>query len=278
MTHSSAWILRSALALAGAGSASAQGIGGGLEVVDANIVVKERFGEQVPPDLQFTDERGATVRLGDFFTGKRPVILNLGYYGCPAMCGALLNGMVDALKEVALEPGQDFEVLSVSFDPSEDAALAAAKKAAYLEAYGRPGAADHWRFLTGAGDQSRRLADAVGFGFVWNEFSKQFDHSACLVFLSPQGKVARYLYGLAFEPRDVKFAVLEAAEGSVGSVMDQLVLSCYAYDPRSRTYNVLAWSVVRAGGIATLVLLGIFVLMMVRRERRRAPMPEVVTP
>ena len=257
------------------------------EVFDGAIVVKEHLGETIPLDLRFTDEHGREVRLRDYFTGKRPVILNLGYYGCPGLCGPLLNAFAEGLKGVDMLPGKDFEIVSLSFDAKEKAELAREKKKSYVDVYGRPvaiavdesrpsdaaraaAAEEHWHFLTGDEQSIQQLVDAVGFGFSWNEHTRQYDHSAVLTFLSPEGKIVRYLYGLYYEPRDLRLAIVEASEGKVGTTWDRILLSCYAYDPTSRTYAVLAWSVMRIGGALTVVLVGAMITLLLVRERRRA--------
>lgn len=231
--------------------------------------INDRRGAIVDPDLEFVDETGAKVRLGRFFTGQRPVILNMGYYGCPSLCGAVLNGLVDGLKELDLEPGRDFEVLTVTIDPSEKPELARQKKQAALEAYGRPGAAEHWRFLTGEESAIRKLADTVGFGYEWNQHGEQFDHGAGLILLSPQGKVTNYLFGAWFAPRDLRLAIVEASEGTVGSLWDRILLSCYGYDPDARTYNLMVFGVLKVAGGLTVLALGTMIFLLWRRERRR---------
>jgi len=245
----------------------AQGIGGGLQVVDGKIIVEERLGQLVPRDLNFADETSRPVPSGSWFTGKRPVILNLGYFGCPRVCGAVLNGLMSGLEQLGMEPGEQYDLVTVSFDPREQPALAAQKKQAFAAAY--PGLAlGPWHLHTGDQATIDRLCAAVGFGYAWNEHSKDFDHSAVTIFLSPEGKVARYLYGYAYDRRDLRFAVLESAEGKVGSFAERLLVSCYAYDPQTRSYQVLAIAVMQVGGVATLFGLSLLLIAMWRRERR----------
>lgn len=241
-----------------------------LQVRSEATSINDRRGAVVNPGLEFVDETGAKVRLGQFFTGQRPVILNMGYYGCPSLCGAVLNGLIDGLKELDLEPGGDFEIVTVTIDPSEKPELARDKKKAALEAYRRPGAAEHWHFLTGEEPAIRELADTVGFGYEWNSHGEQFDHGAGLIFLSPQGKVTNYLFGAWFAPRDLRLAIVQASEGTVGSLWDRILLSCYGYDPDARTYNLMVFSVLKAAGGLTVLVLGTMIFLLWRRERRKA--------
>ncbi|MEZ5966568.1 MAG: SCO family protein [Planctomycetota bacterium] len=252
----------------------AQGIGGGLQTVDAKIIVQEKLGQFVPGDIEFVDETGKTVHTGDWFSGSRPIVLNLGYFGCPRVCGAVLNGLMTGLTQVDMKPGEHYDVVTVSFDPRENAALAAAKKQAFLAQYPSLGL-QPWHLHTGDQAQIDRLCQAVGFGYSWNEHSKDYDHSAVTVFLSPEGKVARYLYGYNYDKRDLRFAVLESAEGKVGSFAERLLVSCYAYDPQTREYRVLAIAVMQIGGVGTLVGLSLLLFAMWRRERRTKHVPAV---
>lgn len=232
------------------------------------VAIEQRLGAQVPLDLAFRDEAGRAVTLGDYI-GTRPVVLALAYYECPMLCTLVLNGMVRALRALTFDIGDEFEVLTVSFDPTETPALAVAKKATYLEHYGRPGAAAGWHFLTGAGPEIERLAHAVGFQYTWLPDQEQFAHAAAIMVLTPDGKVARYFYGVEYPPRDLRLGLVEAADGTIGSPVDQVLLYCFQYDPASGTYAAVALNMVRLGGIATLLALGGFVLLSRRRERGR---------
>jgi protein SCO1/2 len=240
-----------------------------IPVVDAATAVDEKLGESVPGELSFVDDMRRPVRLRDYFTGRRPVILNLGYYGCPTLCGEVLNSLVDGLRGLPLHIGRDFEVVTVSFDPREKPELAREKKNAVLEVYTAPDAEAGWHFLTGEAPQIEALTKAVGFGYQWNEHGKVYDHAAALVLLSPDGKVSRYLYGLAYRPRDLRLGLVEASEGKVGSAWDRILLTCYGYDPKTRTYSLLVMTVVRVGGALTVAGIAILLLLLWRRERRR---------
>lgn len=255
------------LLLAGAAALPAQGIGGGLEVVDGRAIWTEHLGEQVPRELQFVDQDRRPVRLGDYLTGDRPVILWLGYYGCPALCGAVLNGLVDAMQRMTLTPAEDFRIVAVSIDAKEKPSLAKEKQNSYLQAYAKPNVSEHWHFLTGAEPEIQALADAVGFGFVWKEDIHQFDHPAGIVLLSPDGRISRYLQGAWFSPRDLRLSLVEAAEGKVGTTWDRILLSCYTYDPRSGTYNLMVMGVVRIAGVLTILAVVTLIFVLRRRER-----------
>ncbi len=256
----------------------AQGIGGSLATFDANAMVNEKLGQQIAADVSFLAEDGRAVRSGEWFTGKRPVVLNLGYFGCPRVCGAVLNGLMAGLAEQRLSPGQDYDLVTLSFDSREKPALAADKKAAYQKVYPNL-PLESWRLFTGDESAIRALCQSVGFGYAWNEHTKDFDHSAVTIFLSPEGKVTRYLYGTTYEKRDLRFAILESAEGKVGSFTERVLLSCYGYDPTTRRYEVLARSVMQVGGVAILIGLGLLLTAMWRGERRKARLePRVVAP
>ncbi len=249
-------------------SVPAQGIGGGLGVLDGKIVVQEKLGQMVPGDITLTREDGVLVETSTWFAGKRPIVLNIGYFGCPAMCGVVLNGLTKGLAELPMQPGQEYELVTISIDPRETPAAALQKKESYVQGFPQLALAANWHLYTGTKEQVERLTSAVGFGFAWNEHTKDFDHSAAVMFLSPEGKVARYLYGVEYPQRDLRFAILEAAEGRVGSFAERFLLSCYAYDPNARTYAVVAWAVMRVGGTAVLAGLVGLVFLLWRRERR----------
>ena len=244
------------------------------EVVDARAVFTEKLGTTIPLDLPFTDQDRKPVTLAQYFQRQRPVILNLGYYGCPKMCGVVLNGLLNGLQGLkAFTPADHFTILSISIDPAERPPLARDKKNQYLQQYLAPGAGDHWHFLTGGEAEITKLTEAVGFGYCWNELQRQYDHPAGLIMLSPNGKVTRYLYGTWFEPADLRKAVVEASEGRVGTTWDRIVLSCFTYDPVTKTYTFAVMAAVRIAGIVTVVALGLTIFLFWRRERRRVVLP-----
>ena len=227
----------------------------------------QNLDQRVPLDVAFRDEQGATVRLGDYF-GKRPVVLVFAYFDCPMLCTQVINGLSSALGVLSLKPGQDFEIVTVSFNPADTPASARAKKAMYLERYRRDGAAESWHFLTGDPPSIERLTKAAGFRYVWDEATKQFAHPSGIIVLTPDGRLARYLFGIEYGPRDLRFALVEASAGKVGTRVDSLLLYCYHYDPMTGRYGLAIMRAVRMAGAATVLALAAFIVVMVRRERQ----------
>ena len=244
----------------------------GLPKALKEVGIDQKLNEQLPLDLEFKDESGATVKLGDYF-GKKPVVLSLVYYQCPMLCNQVLNGMVTAFKVMNFKAGQEFEVVTVSFDPRETAALAAAKKNTYvnyLPADRRAGAASGWHFLTGDEASIKRLTDAVGFRYHWDETTNQFAHASGVFVTTPQGKLARYFYGVEYAPRDLRLGLIEAADNKIGTPVDQLMLYCYHYDPATGKYGATIMNVMRLAGVITLI--AIVVLLFALRRRPAAPL------
>lgn len=236
-----------------------------------SVGVTERLGEQVPADLRFLDEDGREVRLGDYLERGRPVLLTLNYYRCAMLCSLQLSGLLDGLKDLEWTPGEQFEVVTVSIDPLETPTLARMKKQSYMKEYARPGAAQGWHFLTGREADIRRLADAVGFGYAYDESSGEYAHAASAMFLTPSGRIARYLYGIEYPSKQLRLALTEASEGTVGSPLDQLILYCFYYDPDARSYAPLAMNIMRLGGGLTVAVLGgVLGVFWLRDRRRRA--------
>ena len=233
------------------------------------VGVDQKPNAQIPLDLEFNDSTGRTVTLREYFTG-RPVVLALVYYECPMLCTQVLNGLVGSLEALAFSIGKEFDVVAVSFDPGETPALAAQKKALYLRRYGREGAERGMHFLTGRQASITALADAVGFRYAYDAAIDQYAHPAAVTLLTGEGRVSRYLFGIEFAPRDFKLALVETTAGKIGSVVDQLLLFCYHYDPESGKYGFVVMNLVRGGGILTLVLLGGGIFISLRRERRQA--------
>jgi protein SCO1/2 len=231
----------------------------------------QRLGEQVPLDIALRDESGRDVRLGDYF-GKRPVVLALVYYECPMLCTLTLNGLVSAMSVLSFDAGQEYEVVTVSFEPKETPALAAAKKRAYLQRYKRPGAEAGWHFLTGDAPAIKRLTQAVGFRYVWDAQTRQYAHPSGVTVLTPDGRLARYLYGIEYAPKDLRFALVEASSGRIGTPVDAVALYCYQYDPATGRYGAAVMRLLRTGAVFTMLGLVAFWVVMWRRERvRRAP-------
>ncbi|HEV3220246.1 MAG TPA: SCO family protein [Candidatus Acidoferrales bacterium] len=234
-----------------------------------DVGLDQKLGAQVPLDATFRDEHGASVTIGQLLQGK-PAILTLVYYQCPMLCTEVLNATLNSLKEVPLEIGKDFSVITVSIDPSERPVLAEAKQIMYTGLYGRPGAVLGWHFLTGDDAQIHRLAAAVGFRYAYDATSKQFAHASGIMLLTPEGKLSRYFYGISYRPRDVRLGLVEASEGKIGSLTDTILLYCYHYDPSTGKYGVVITNVVRAAGLLTVAALALMVIYLLRRERRIA--------
>ncbi len=229
----------------------------------------QKIDDRLPLDVELRDESGRQVRLGEYF-GTKPVVLAFVYYDCPMLCTQVLSSMTSTFGVLALDPGRDFEIVVVSFDPRETPALAAEKKALYVERFGRPGTEGGWHFLTGDEASVKRLTAAAGFRYVWDEKSGQFAHPSGVIVTTPDGRLARYLFGLEYGPRDLRFALIEASEGRVGTAVDSLLLYCYHYDPMTGRYGLVIMRALRLAGAATVLLLGAFITVMVRRERRGA--------
>ena len=228
-----------------------------------NVGIEQRLNEQIPPDLAFRDENGNPVKLGDYF-GKRPMILNLVYYQCPMLCGEVLTGLESAMRVLKFDAGKEFDVLTVSFDPKETSEMAAAKKADYLRRYGRPGAAAGWHFLTGPAASIDALTKAAGFQYQYDPQSGQFAHSTAIMVLTPQGKIAQYYYGVEFAPKDLRLGLIQASQNKIGTVVDQVLLYCYHYDPNTGKYGAIISRVLQLAAGATVLILGTFLLVMFR--------------
>jgi protein SCO1/2 len=228
----------------------------------------QNLDQPIPLDVTFRDESGRSVRIGDYF-GKRPVVLVFAYYDCPMLCTVVINGLASALNVLSLTPGKDFEIVTVSFNPADTPASATAKKAAYLERYKRDGAAASWHFLSGDQPSIDRLTKAAGFRYVWDAATKQFAHPSGIMVLTADGRLARYLFGIEYGPRDLRYAIVEASEGRIGNVADALLLYCYHYDPMTGRYGLVVMRALRLAAVTTVLALGTFIVVMVRRENTR---------
>jgi len=233
-----------------------------------DVGIDQKLGDSVPLDLTFRDEHGNPVQLARYFTGK-PVVLALVYYSCPMLCTQVLNGLDRSLKLLSLNLGKDYEVVTLSIDPTERPILAEAKQALYTGMYGRPGAAEGWHFLTGDEPQIKRLADAVGYRYAYDPDSKQYAHAAAIMILTPEGKISRYFYGITYPERDLRLGLVEASEGRIGSPVDQILLFCYHYDPHTGKYGLLISRVIQLAGGLTVLVGGIFLILLFRGERAR---------
>ena len=230
------------------------------------VSIAQRLNELIPPEIPFRDENGRTVRLGDYF-GKKPIVLSLVYFECPALCTEVLNGELRTMKAITLDLGKDFEAITVSFEPRDRPELAQAKRDVYAGQYGRPGARESWHFLTGDQPSIDALTQAVGFHYAYDSSSRQYAHAAAIMILTPQGRIARYFYGVQYPGRDFRLGLVEASEGKIGTPTDHALLYCYQYDPATGKYGLIVMNVVRAAGALTVLVLGIFMFVMFRRER-----------
>jgi protein SCO1/2 len=222
----------------------------------------------LPMDVEFTDEEGRTVRIGEYF-GKRPVVLSFVYYGCPMLCLQSLNSLAATLGVMPEHPGREFEVVSISIDPRENPAMARDKKAHYVQRSGKPSIATGWHYLTGKEEDIRRFTNAAGFRYAWDDASQQYAHPAGIVVATPQGRVARYLFGIEYGPRDLQLAVLDASEGKISSPIKRVLLYCYHYDIANGRYSLAIMRIVRLAGAATALSLGTLIFVWIRRERRQ---------
>jgi protein SCO1 len=237
----------------------------------ANVGIDQKLNQQVPLDLEFRDETGKTVKLGDYFMAGRPVILNLVYYTCPMLCGEELSGEASALGVLKFTPGNEYEVVSVSFNPDETPKDAAEKKQVYISRINEH--LDHktdgagWHFLTGEQPEIKKLADAVGFRYRRDPRTGQFIHAAGIMIVTPTGKIAQYYYGVEFSPKDIRLGLIEASKDKIGTLVDQVVLYCYHYDPNTGRYGAVVTNIMRLAGAATMLILGGFLIVMFRREK-----------
>lgn len=237
-----------------------------------SVGIDQRLNEQLPLDAVFKDELGRDVPLGTYF-GERPVILALVYYECPMLCNQVLNGLLSSLSVLKYDAGKDFDVVAISFDPRENEkpGLAAEKKQSFIERYNRPGATTGWHLLTGNEDSIKRVTEAAGFRYAWDEQTNQFAHASAIMIATPEGKLARYFYGIEYAPVDVKLGLVEASENKIGSPIDSLLLYCYHYDPSAGTYrSKITMGIVRLGGVLFLVGLALFYFVMIRRRKMRS--------
>ncbi len=246
-----------------------QGIGVRPELLK-QVGVDQKLNDEIPLNLAFRDEHGRPVELAQFF-GSKPVILTLVYYNCPMLCTQVLNGLDRSLEVLPLEIGKDFNVVTVSIDPTDRPVVAEAKQAMYAGMYRRPGAQYGWHFLTGDEPQIKQLADSVGFRYAYDPDSKQYAHASAIMLLTPAGKISRYFYGVSYPERDLRLGLVEASQGKIGSPVDAILLFCYHYDPHTGKYGLLISRVLQLGGILTVLVGGIFLVFLFRGERYALP-------
>jgi protein SCO1/2 len=233
------------------------------------IDVIEHLGEKIPLDLEFRNDKNQTVTLDQYFNKEKPVLLTLAYYRCPMLCTFVLNGLVKGASSLPYTPGNEYQIVTISIDPNEKVELAAAKKSNHVAALKKPGAENGWDFLIGEAKHSEALAEALGFKFYYDEERDEYAHPAVSFILTEQGVISRYLYGIEYQERDLRLALLEASEGKIGSTLDKIILYCYHYDPDSKGYVIFAGNVMRAGGVITVMVLGGILLILWRKEFRR---------
>ncbi|HYL91675.1 MAG TPA: SCO family protein, partial [Alphaproteobacteria bacterium] len=233
------------------------------------VRIDQRLNQQIPLDLNFVDEHGQTVQLRQYF-GSRPVILTLVYYQCPMLCSQVLNGLTSSLNVLQMNVGREFDIVTVSIDPTDTPQTAAESKKRFLQRYRRPGSEQGWHFLTGKKEQIEALANSVGFHYAWDPEIKQYAHAAGIMLLTADGHVAQYYYGIEYAPRDLKLGLIESSHGKIGSLVDQVLLYCYHYDPAKGKYGAAIFNVMRICALATVLALGGFMLMMFRRDAAMA--------
>jgi protein SCO1/2 len=238
-----------------------------LQVKD--VTFEQRLNETLPLDATFTDESGRAVQLGDYFTSGKPVVLAFVYYQCPMLCTQVMNGISSSLKAVPFTPGQDFDVVLVSFDPRETPAMAAKKKQEHIAYWDAQATAGAWHFLTGDEWNIRRVTSSAGFNYRWDEPSAQFAHVSGVLVVTPDGRLSRYFYGVEYSPKELRMALVESGQGKIGSAIDQLLLYCYHYDPAAGRYGVVVMNLVRLGGVVTVAMMAGFILLMRRKDHSR---------
>jgi protein SCO1/2 len=230
-----------------------------------NVGIEQHLDAQVPPDLMFLDDAGKTVRLGDYF-GRKPLILNLVYYNCTMLCGEALAGLASAMRLVKFDVGNEFDVVTVSFNPRETFEMAAAKKKDYIARYGRANAAAGWHFLSGQPDSINALTRVVGFQYQYDPKSNQYAHATAIMVLTPQGRISRYFYGVDFPPKDLRMGLVEASQGKIGNAVDTVLLYCYHYNPETGKYGAMVANILRLAAAVTILVMGIFLFILWRLD------------
>ena len=231
------------------------------------VTFAQRLNQQMPLDTMLNDEAGRAVPLGQYF-GQKPVVLAFVYYQCPMLCPLTLNGISSALKALPFVPGKDFEIVVVSFDPRDTPESANAKKQAHLAHWSAKSTAAGWHFLTGDQASIERITSAAGFTYQWDEKTGQFAHVSGVLTLTPEGRLARYFYGVEYSPKELRLALVESSQGRIGSKVEELLLYCFHYDPTVGRYGWAIMTLVRAGGVLTVALVIGFIVLMRRREGR----------
>ena len=248
-----------------------QSVESGLPKALKEVGIEQKLGNQLPLETEFKDAEGKTVKLGDYFNNGKPVILALVYYECPMLCNEVLNGLTGSLKGISFDAGTDFDVVAISFDARENdkPGLAKNKKEGYIGRYNRPQTADGWHFLTGTQESIDKVTEAVGFTYEWDEKTNQFAHAGGVMVVTPEGKMARYFYGIDYSPKDLKFGIMESAEEKIGNPAEQLMLYCYHYDPSTGKYGLAIMKVIRLAGVVTVLGMVGLLLVFWRYNKKR---------
>ena len=250
----------------------------GLPPALREVKIEQRLNEQVPLDLKFKDDTGREVTLREYFGKGKPVVLSLVFYKCPSVCDTILTGVLGSIRSLKFDVGQEYEVLTVSFDPRETPEMAAEKKQNFVARYNRPGAERGWHFLVGDQENITRLTEAVGFHYSYDEKTNQFAHAAGIMILTPEGRLSRYFYGLEYFPNDMRFGLMEASDNKIGSIAEKLLLYCYHYDPATGRYGPAVMRIMRLGGVATVLGVGALLLILRRRGRKGGARVRVAAP
>lgn len=239
-----------------------------------HVGVNEHLDAQLPLDTSFRDSTGKPVKLRDFFDGEHPVVLTFAYHTCPVLCGMVLNNAAAGLKEVPWTLGKEYRAVTISIDPNESLEKTANKRASILSEYGRAGddAADKaWAFLVGDEASIAAVTKAAGFEYEYDERQQQWGHSSVVMITTPDGKMARYLYGIEYRPEDLRLGLLEASQGRSISTVEKLIMFCYHYDPQGGKYVLVATRVMQLGGaVVAFVLIGALALLWRREFRLRS--------
>lgn len=235
----------------------------------AGVGIEQKLDARVPLDLTFTDEFDRKAPLSTYFQSGKPVLLALVYYRCPMLCTQILTGVASSLKAVSLDPGRDFEVVAISFDPKDTPATAASKKQVYVKRYGRTGTANGWHLLTGDAANIKALTDAVGYHYKYDPATDQFAHASGIMIVTPDGRLSRYFYGVEYAPRDVRLGLVEASQNKIGNPVDEILLFCFHYDPSTGKYGAVVMNIVRLAGGAFALIAGVFLAIVLRRDFRR---------
>jgi protein SCO1/2 len=247
------------------------GVSSGLPSTLEKVGIEQKLNSQLPLDAEFKDENGNAVKLGDYFRQGKPVVLALVYYECPMLCNEVLNGLTGSLKGISFDAGKDFDVVAISFDARENEKtdLTKNKKASYMARYGRPGTEKGWHFLTGTQSEIDKVTQTVGFNYQFDKATNQFAHAGGIMVVTPEGKLSRYLYGIDYSPKDLKFSLMDSAQNKIGNPVEQLYLYCFHYDPSSGKYGLAILSVLRLLSVATLLGIGALLFVFWRYNKNK---------